>query len=62
MAKFGLGLIPVVGVPLPLVSYGGSAMMTLLIGMGLLMNVYVHRNVVLSRQGTTPLARQGTVL
>ncbi|MEN3977046.1 rod shape-determining protein RodA [Emcibacter sp. SYSU 3D8] len=57
-----MGLIPVVGVPLPLVSYGGSAMMTLLIGMGLLMNVYVHRNVVLSRQGTTPLARQGTVL
>ena len=47
-----MGLIPVVGVPLPLVSYGGSAMMTLLIGMGLLMNVYVHRNVVLSRQGT----------
>ncbi len=57
-----MGLIPVVGVPLPLVSFGGSAMMTLLIGMGLLMNVYVHRNVVLSRQGTVPLARQGTVL
>ena len=47
-----MGLIPVVGVPLPLVSFGGSAMMTLLIGMGLLMNVYVHRNVLLSRQGT----------
>ncbi|MBI1181536.1 MAG: rod shape-determining protein RodA [Alphaproteobacteria bacterium] len=47
-----MGLIPVVGVPLPLVSFGGSAMMTLLIGMGLLMNVYVHRGVVLSRQGT----------
>jgi rod shape determining protein RodA len=57
-----MGLVPVVGVPLPLVSFGGSAMMTLLIGMGLLMNVYVHRNVVLSRQGTVPLARQGTVL
>jgi rod shape determining protein RodA len=57
-----MGLIPVVGVPLPLVSFGGSAMMTLLIGMGLLMNVYVHRNVILSRQGTVPLARQGTVL
>ena len=57
-----MGLIPVVGVPLPLVSFGGSAMMTLLIGMGLLMNVYVHRNVVLSRQGTVPLGRQGTVL
>ncbi|MGE0667994.1 MAG: rod shape-determining protein RodA [Sphingomonadales bacterium] len=57
-----MGLIPVVGVPLPLVSFGGSAMMTLLIGMGLLMNVYVHRNVLLSRQGTVPLARHGTVL
>jgi rod shape determining protein RodA len=48
-----MGLIPVVGVPLPLVSFGGSAMMTLLIGMGLLMNVYVHRHTVLSRQGTS---------
>jgi rod shape determining protein RodA len=47
-----MGLIPVVGVPLPLVSYGGSAMTTLLVGMGLLMNVYVHRHVVMGRQGT----------
>lgn len=46
-----MGLVPVVGVPLPLVSYGGSAMMTLLIGMGLLMSVHVHRDVTLSRQG-----------
>jgi rod shape determining protein RodA len=46
-----MGLVPVVGVPLPLVSYGGSSMMTLMVGMGLLMNVYVHRNMVLSRQG-----------
>ncbi len=57
-----MGLVPVVGVPLPLVSFGGSAMMTLMIGMGLLMNVFVHRNVILSRQGTVPLARHGTVL
>jgi len=43
------GLIPVVGVPLPLVSYGGTAMMTLLIGFGLLMGAYVHRDVEISR-------------
>lgn len=43
------GLVPVVGVPLPLVSYGGTAMMTLLVGIGLLINVYVHRDVEISR-------------
>ncbi len=44
------GLIPVVGVPLPLVSYGGTALMTLLIGFGLLMGVYVHRDVAIPRR------------
>lgn len=43
------GLVPVVGVPLPLVSYGGTAMMTLLVGMGLLVGVYVHRDVEIPR-------------
>ncbi|MEM9100645.1 MAG: rod shape-determining protein RodA [Pseudomonadota bacterium] len=37
------GLIPVVGVPLPLVSYGGSAMLVLLIGFGLIQSAHVHR-------------------
>ena len=37
------GLVPVVGVPLPLVSYGGTSMMTTMISMGLVMCVYVHR-------------------
>ncbi len=46
-----MGLIPVVGVPLPLVSYGGSAVMTLMLGMGLLMCVHVHKYVPISRQG-----------
>ena len=46
-----MGLIPVVGVPLPLISYGGTAMMTVLIGFGLLMNVYVHRDMRISRYG-----------
>ena len=44
-----VGMIPVVGVPLPLVSYGGTAMMTLMFGFGLLMCVYVHRDVDLPR-------------
>jgi rod shape determining protein RodA len=43
------GLIPVVGVPLPLVSYGGTAMMTIMVGAGLLASVYVHRDVEISR-------------
>ena len=46
-----MGLIPVVGVPLPLISYGGTAMMTVLIGFGLLMNVYIHRDMQISRYG-----------
>jgi rod shape determining protein RodA len=37
------GLVPVVGVPLPLVSYGGTSMATIMISMGLSMCVYVHR-------------------
>ncbi|RMD89526.1 MAG: rod shape-determining protein RodA [Alphaproteobacteria bacterium] len=38
-----MGLAPVVGVPLPLVSYGGSAMLVLLIGFGLIQSAHVHR-------------------
>jgi rod shape determining protein RodA len=38
-----IGLAPVVGVPLPLVSYGGSAMLTLLLGFGLMQSAHVHR-------------------
>ena len=37
------GILPVVGVPLPLMSYGGTALMTLLLGMGILMSVATHR-------------------
>ena len=44
------GLVPVVGVPLPLVSYGGSAMVTLLIGFGLVMNVHIHREIMIPRR------------
>ena len=37
------GMIPVVGVPLPLLSYGGSIMLTTMVSFGLLLNVCVHR-------------------
>jgi rod shape determining protein RodA len=47
-----MGLIPVVGVPLPLVSYGGTAMMALMLGFGLVMSVYVHRSVPLPHRGS----------
>ncbi|RFD19217.1 rod shape-determining protein RodA [Komagataeibacter melaceti] len=39
-----MGAIPVGGVPLPLISYGGSAMLMVMFGFGLLMSAWVHRN------------------
>ena len=47
-----MGLAPVVGVPLPLISYGGSAMMTVMIAFGLLLSTALHRaDLLLSRSG-----------
>jgi rod shape determining protein RodA len=43
------GLIPVVGVPLPLISYGGTAMLTVLTGFGLMLSVDLHRDVNIPR-------------
>jgi rod shape determining protein RodA len=43
------GLIPVVGVPLPLISYGGTAMLTLVFSLGLLLSVDLHRHVAIPR-------------
>jgi rod shape determining protein RodA len=37
------GLLPVVGVPLPLVSYGGTSLVTLMAGFGILMSIHTHR-------------------
>src|SRR5216683_2337026 len=54
-AAMVMGLIPVVGVPLPLISYGGSAMVTVMFGFGLVMNVGIHRDVRISRQGESRL-------
>ena len=46
-----MGLIPVVGVPLPLISYGGTALLTIMICMGLLMSVHVHRDAQIGLRG-----------
>ena len=40
------GILPVVGVPLPLFSYGGTAMVTLLAGFGMLMSIHTHRKLI----------------
>ena len=42
------GLLPVVGVPLPLVSYGGTSIITLMAGFGMIMSVYNHRKLLKS--------------
>ena len=39
------GLMPVVGIPLPLISYGGTAMLSIMISFGLLLNVDIHYSV-----------------
>ena len=44
-----MGLAPVVGIPLPLISYGGTAMLTLMFGFGLLISVYIHRDARIGR-------------
>mgnify|MGYP005841882115 CR=1 FL=1 len=46
-----MGLLPVVGVPLPLISYGGSAMLTFLAAVGLILCVAVNRRLVIPRAG-----------
>jgi rod shape determining protein RodA len=46
-----MGLIPVVGVPLPLISYGGTAMLTVMLGFGLLSSISIGRDLRLNRRG-----------
>lgn len=41
-----LGLLPVVGVPLPLISFGGTSMVSLLAGFGMLMSIQTHRKLI----------------
>jgi rod shape determining protein RodA len=40
------GILPVVGVPLPLISYGGTSLVTLLFGLGILMSIHTHKRLV----------------
>ena len=44
------GLLPVVGVPLPLVSYGGTAMLTMMAGFGFVLNAHLNRDVRIDRK------------
>ncbi len=44
------GLLPVVGVPLPLISYGGSAQFTMMLAMGLIFSVAIHRELAIPRR------------
>ena len=49
------GTIPVVGIPLPFVSYGGTSLMTLLMACGILLGISVHREVRISRTGISEI-------
>ncbi|MGH6865598.1 MAG: rod shape-determining protein RodA [Methyloceanibacter sp.] len=49
------GLVPVVGVPLPLVSYGGTAMLTMMVGLGFVLNAHVNRTDDIRREEIGPL-------
>ena len=40
------GILPVVGVPLPMISYGGTSLVTLLLGFGILMSIHTHKKLV----------------
>jgi rod shape determining protein RodA len=40
------GILPVVGVPLPLISYGGTSMVTLCLSLGILMSIHTHKKLV----------------
>jgi rod shape determining protein RodA len=40
------GVLPVVGVPLPFISYGGTALLTLYVGIGVLMSIQQHRTLI----------------
>jgi rod shape determining protein RodA len=49
------GLVPVVGVPLPLVSYGGTSMLTMMAGLGFVLNAHVNRSARIRREEFGPL-------
>jgi rod shape determining protein RodA len=55
-----IGLLPIAGIPLPLISYGGSATITTLAALGLVQSVMLRREVVVHREGTA-FAPLGTI-
>ena len=48
-----MGLLPVVGIPLPLVSYGGSAMLMLMAGFGFIECVHINKEMEIGRLGVS---------
>ena len=56
------GILPVVGVPLPLISYGGTSMVTLLAGFGILMSLHRHRKLIGSLSSPRPCRRSIALL
>ena len=44
-----MGLVPIVGVPLPFISYGGTALLTTMMAVGFIINGYTHRKITISR-------------
>lgn len=44
-----MGMLPAVGVPLPLISYGGTMIVSMLVGFGIIMNVHINRDIELKR-------------
>jgi rod shape determining protein RodA len=46
-----IGLIPVVGIPLPLLSFGGTAMVTIMMGMAIVLSAHINREDAVSSRG-----------
>ncbi len=46
-----IGLIPTVGIPLPLMSFGGSSLLSIMFSLGLIQNIYIHKDVQLGSSG-----------
>ena len=51
-----MGIMPVTGIPLPFISYGGSNLLTNMIAVGLVQNVYMHRQIKKKRKFDSPIA------
>ena len=49
-----LGIMPITGIPLPLVSYGGSSVIVTFLALGLLQSIYVQAQLTTSKRGSTP--------